>query len=383
MGGGLVTPRRAAGLVALAGALLSLLAAPACGSDCTETLTCADQPGDDGSPAGDRSISDQNAGGDTHTGDVTMPLDAACDKAAVENCTNNFDDNCDGKIDCADPMCNAQGFACVPAAPNGWTGPVAYYSGASESPACPAAYPTDSLNGHSTPAQAPAVCSCSCGSPQGVSCSAVNITYFSDGQCGASCGSDGLPGGLCVAAPCQGLSESATPPQVQGGSCTASGTKKVPPITWGASERACTGPVGGGCAAGMVCAAAVGSPFGGTPCVYEAGQQSCPAQYPKATTTYGGANDSRDCGPCACGNPTGLSCSIPTVSLWSDPQCGSRQVSMFAADGTCTSGGVSGGAVAGAISTSSMLQGSGSCPAMGGAATGSVTPTMPTTVCCL
>ena len=399
MGGwGSVTPRRAAAGIALAGALLSLVAAPACGSDCTETLTCADQPGDDASPpeaSGDRSLSDRSTGdvrgGDTvgsdaSKGDVTMPPPDACDAAAVENCTNNFDDNCDGKIDCADPTCSQQGFRCIPAAPNGWTGPAAYYSGAAAAPACPSAYPTDAIDGNSDPSQTPATCTCNCGAPQGVSCSPVTLTYFVDNVCSQLCSTDSLPGNVCVPASClKALSATASPPQPQGGSCAPSAGTNVPPVQWSDAERACTGPVGGGCAAGQVCAAPVGNPFGATQCVAMAGQQSCPAQYPNgAPTTYGGANDSRGCSQCTCGSPGGLTCSQPTVTLWTDAQCTQLQYTSFAADGACqASGGGDMGGPLGAASTVSSLQGSGSCTQGGGTPQGTVTPTMPTTVCCL
>ena len=394
----MVTPRRAAAGVAVAGVLLSLGAAPACGSDCSETLTCADQPSSDDGAAeatGDRAVLDQGAGdrgdtghadgtvGESGQGDVNPPPPDACDAAAVENCTNDFDDNCDGKVDCADPMCAAQGFSCVPAAPNGWKGPVAYYRGASASPACPSAYPTDALDGNSDPSQAPAQCTCACGAPQGASCSAVTVTYYQDTLCGgSSCGTSTLQGSQCASLPCAANGAKAGPPTVQGGSCTPMPGKIVPALQWNDAERACGGPVGGGCGGGMVCAASVGAPFGATQCVFQSGQQSCPSQYPNATgTTYGGANDSRDCSACNCGGPVGYSCTVPKVSTWAD-NCQLQTVNQFAADGSCNSLSFN-GKVKAVNATSPILEGNASCPATGGTAQGSVTPTMPTSVCCL
>jgi hypothetical protein len=405
-----VGPRRFTAGLTVAGVALVVVTSPACGSpQCTDTLTCNDQAdlGVDGAPD-DASAFDQAVGdvgdaplADRVVGDVSLPdastdsvavgdatkppLDAACDASAVENCTNGIDDNCNGMVDCADPTCKSAGFTCVPTAPTGWTGPVAYDEGAPPSAACPAGYPTDALDGQSDPSTTAATCSCSCGAVQGASCSLTNVAYYSTLDCtGATCGDDGLPGGQCVAVPC-GSSAAASPPVVAGGACTATPSQTVPPVQWQQAQRACTGVVGGGCSAGNVCAPPVASPFAPTPCVYTAGSTGCPSGYPNAaTTTYASATDTRSCSACSCGSPTGLSCSVPTMSLWSDVSCSVSQVTSFPANGACVSLGGSGmQRVGGAEASAFGVQGNGSCTASGGTPQGSVTPTQPTTVCCL
>jgi hypothetical protein len=392
--------RRHAVGVAIAGVVLSMASAPACGSpDCTETLTCADQPTDDASgfdqALGDRNATDQSSGGDramdarTSEGSpdaVLPPPDAGCDAGAVENCVNGIDDNCNGLVDCADPMCSGAGFACVPAAPPGWTGPGAYYTGASIAPPCPGGYPTDSLDGESDVQNSPAMCACACGAVQGAGCSTAGISYYQDAMCnGASCGMDALPPNFCVAAPCAAAAVIASPPIVQGGVCTPAAKTTIPQVSWSKAQRACTGPVGGGCSSGMVCAPPVASPFAGTRCVYSAGAQACPGDYPNAsTTTYGGVSDTRSCSACACGAPTGLSCTQPTLTMWSGTVCMMLQLQSIPADGLChqlVNGGMNNTQSAEASSFS--LQGNGSCAASGGTAQGSLTPTQPSTVCCL
>jgi hypothetical protein len=369
--------------------------APACGSsDCTETLTCADQPTDDASGPdqglGDHSLPDTRANDSPAAPeagkDVITPLDSGCDVGAVENCTNGIDDNCNNLVDCADPMCMSQGFACVPAAPSGWTGPGAYYSGASAAPSCPGGYPTDSLDGNSDVVGSPAMCSCSCGAVQGAGCSSVGLTYYQQLNCGGgSCGTDSLPPSFCVVAPCDAKSVAASPPTVQGGACTPSANDTIPPVTWSKSQRGCTGQVGGGCGAAMVCAPPVASPFAPTRCVYSPGTQPCPAGYANpSTTAYGGVNDTRGCTACSCGGAAGLSCSQPTVTLWTDSVCSQQQLSTIPADGSCAQLGGGGNMIPkGGEASAFGLQGVGSCPAGGGAPQGSVTPAKPTTVCCL
>ncbi|MGA7121295.1 MAG: hypothetical protein WBY94_14420, partial [Polyangiaceae bacterium] len=69
------------------------------------------------------------------------PADVPCaPTSSTENCTNGIDDNCDGLVDCAEPSCQTAGYACVGAAPAGWSGPDLFWTGAAgaTAPACPA-----------------------------------------------------------------------------------------------------------------------------------------------------------------------------------------------------------------------------------------------------
>lgn len=83
----------------------------------------------------------------------------ACD-AAVEDCTNGLDDNCNGLVDCADPECASQGFACTPAVPVGWS-LVAYVENAR--PSCPVGWGASAPNVEGP--DGGGACQCACGAP--------------------------------------------------------------------------------------------------------------------------------------------------------------------------------------------------------------------------
>ena len=131
---------------------------------------------------------------DADAADVHAPDADASDgcvvRSAQENCTNGIDDNCDGKIDCDDPMCQPA-YECVPSwATTGWTAPVVLYDdtvagGPAPAPAsCTAPYAEDVMDGHDTPVGAPAACSCSCGAVQGASCSPPFAVVYVNSGCG-------------------------------------------------------------------------------------------------------------------------------------------------------------------------------------------------------
>jgi hypothetical protein len=174
-----------------------------------------------------------------------------------------------------------------------------------------------------------ATCGCSCGAPQGVECSAVNVSASSGCASGTTCVGT-MPGHQCVAwnvgSP-GGSACSATPPsaQVTGGSCAASPSTTVPVAMWSGQARACSPPAGA-CAGGACTTPALDPSF--KLCVEQQGEQSCPAGWSQQHVEYATANDTRGCSACSCGALSGVSCDpmasappISDVSFYSDSQC--------------------------------------------------------------
>lgn len=276
------------------------------------------------------------AGDAADAADATGP--DACDDGGPENCSNGVDDNCNGLVDCADPSCLSQGFACAPAVPVGWT-IVAY--AASARPACPTGW------GSSAPVvedpDGGTSCGCTCGAllanpcVQGTlslslgqnvcGCAEVqDLPLVSDGLCdpighglGQPCGpwGDGKVAALAVAP--VGCAE----------------VHQLPPITYGAQGETCAPEeaAGTGCMAGGSCLPQT-SPE--TACIERAGvQAACPAGFTQLHVVYppGGVVDGRQCASCGC-TSTATSCSNATVTLYDDGTCTKDGVGVQA-NGSC------------------------------------------------
>ena len=336
--------------------------------------------------------------------DAPMPDEASAEAAApdavadadacspIEICNNGIDDNCNGLVDCADPMCTG-GFACIPMPPVGWTGPVELWEGAIPGipPSCGGAYPSDVYDGNASPTQPPDACSaCACSSASGVVCGAATVTFFDDSACTAPCADAGatsapLPVGTCVdissyTATCTTPSVTTSAPTPSGGACSPSGGTASPtPWTWTRQGRVCGVPTPsspGGCAAGMVCAPRPAAPFDPTACVVLTGDQVCPATFPGKQSYYAGANDARTCTACGCGAPSGAICS-GTVQ---DSKLSSCTGGAGAAPAPSACRTLAGNVKAEELAATTPS--GGICAASGGQPTGSVAPTSPTTICC-
>ena len=113
------------------------------------------------------------------------------------------------------------------------------------------------------------------------------------------------------------------PLAVQESGCTPS--QPVPvlaPVTWSTFAWACQGTPSGTCSDGEYCASFVPAP-GFLVCVGHEGAVTCPTDSPYANpyvfydpTAY----DTRSCSACACGSPSGSTCSAD-VSVYSDATC--------------------------------------------------------------
>jgi len=124
--------------------------------------------------------------------------DGECNGGA-EDCANGKDDNCNGLVDCADPVCQNAGYVCA-APPQGWSGPVALESVSGGTlPSCGGSYATSVQQGHDGASGSPATCGCSCSGPTNVQCNGVDVSYYTDNGCGALYGSASLPAvNFCV-----------------------------------------------------------------------------------------------------------------------------------------------------------------------------------------
>jgi hypothetical protein len=377
----------------------------------------------DGQPDGDAGAEDAsdgdaaNDGGDAHDGgdasdaadardaDAGSDADASdgCVAAAHEDCTNGKDDNCNGLVDCADPDCTqGQSFACVPAWPNGWIAPVAFYDNGGGPPAptpppCGAPYTVDSADGHITPVAGADPCSCSCGGVTGVTCSSPFVALYTSnqsctnpaafsGSVSTTCGQLANQGGINSAQ----MADAGVP---SGGSC-GTVTNLTPPAwnsssDWARSEKICTLPTQhayltapqNGCDAGQFCAEVPAITFNSKACVYSPGQPSqCPAGYMVKTTFFDAGTDTRSCsGTCQCGAPTGVSCGTRVTLLAGS--CASGTNPQTLADTTCKMLSNYGGSAVSASMTQTITGGSCAVTSSPTPAGGIVT-TGPVTVCC-
>ena len=383
-----------------------------CGaSDCTETLTCADT---DASQNGDSPVDalhgpDVTDGanpvdsGDAHNGSVDAPFDSfvlpeggdvmSHDGCPLgENCTNGIDDNCDGLVDCADPLCTS-GYSCYAPIPNGWQGPIELWTGGTNPPSCTADYATDVLDANGMLNAPPAQCSCACGSVAGADCStSVDWTAYSDGQCQTPCASGAMPpgqGSFCEAINCGNgggngsMNIVSGPPLLNIAACTPNPSTTLPNYSWQEVARGCnyTGPPDtGGCNGGNLCMAKPASPYGTGACIYATGDVGCPVgPYSNKQTFYNKVSDTRGCSQCTCGTPIGVTCSLAgslsTYAFFGNPCTG--QLTTIPPDGSCVL--TTGSGVMGLVTATPT---GGACPAANVAPTGNVTPAGPTTVCC-
>ena len=337
---------------------------------------------------------------DAPIADVTTEKSAAdgpcVPTGSAENCTNGIDDNCDGLVDCAEPSCQTAGYACVGAAPAGWSGPDLFWTGTAgaTAPACPTGY--RSMDGHAGPTGTNGTCACTC-TATGQACTAT-AAFHKDQACSdPACSSVTLTATSTGPSACTPI----TPPSVcgnagsfdggvpapTGGTCTPQVTKTPGSAEgWTSSARVCTAPadVPGGCAgASQQCVLESPSSFGAAICVHQSGVASCPAGYPTKSLIYGDETDMRGCGPCTCSaKPTGGTCAA-TINVWGDQAggCTGSVASTSALSTTCTT-------YSGANYSPGYAQGNftvtpGTCTVVTQPTpTGAVIGTGPVTVCC-
>jgi len=288
--------------------------------------------------------------------------------------------------------CNDGAGICAAAAPEGWIGPVILYLGADPEPACPSSMRNSALHANADLGAAdPAQCSCSC-DVIGTTCTgSYTLQKFSEMGCASgTCGAPSQPMelGTCYSYIQVTCSQIDTAPVVawyaninatSNASCSALDNSVVPPApTWATTVLGCgslsLGP--GGCSAGDVCVDQPGSPFSQGACVFQRGDQPCPAgRYTERTLVFGGMDDTRACTSCSCNGPTGGSCQ-GSITMKSGAGCTGTTLGTGSVPG-CVDKPLGSGYV---IATANTV--GATCQPNGGAPMGSVTPTEPTTVCC-
>lgn len=217
-----------------------------------------------------------------------------------------------------EPTCLAS-ESCVQALPSGWLGPVAFWKANSgtDAPDCPDGYeaPTDLHGGASGD---PASCHCSCGPPEGETCSGVNdVTIYVDLNCETPCFETASTSCTAITG-CNGNQGTifARPSEPDGGSCQEQVTKSTQPARWKQDARLCTlSASGDNCGPdGSTCAKTPEPPFASQLCIYRVvlpGQPlpTCPESYPNGPEAfYTELTDERDCSACQCSAPEGGSC---------------------------------------------------------------------------
>lgn len=282
--------------------------------------------------------------------------------------------------------CSGGAFKCITAAPAGWSGPFALYTGApSGAPSCPGDAPLAELSGNAGLSAVPAAqcTACSC-TASAISCGKSTATPFANSGCTGACGVGpiNVSSGSCERAYCNGVSEAVTiylSAPALSATCTPQASKPtptLPALTFATRTLGCRAPklAQVDCKAGEICATLAGSPFQTGLCIAQNGDVACPAgpYSVKKALTYRDVTDTRDCGACACGSATGT-CAA-TATPYGDIGCGGALQAPVAVPGC-----VPHGAKFKMVSTP---PGTATCPASGGAATGTAALATPVTVCC-
>ncbi|HEX3770778.1 MAG TPA: hypothetical protein VHV30_07940 [Polyangiaceae bacterium] len=269
---------------------------------------------------------------------------------------------------------------CAAAPPDGWQGIYAIQeaTGASATP-CSGAFPNEIYTGFASPVAPDASCACACGPPEGGTCAAPSITFFS-GSCKATsvCGVADASTATCLATstPCGGLHAEVGGATPVPGTCAPAAATTVPDAGWTASARLCAGEASGACDAGEQCVTSAGGNSEAS-CISKPGDEPCPpGPYSHRRLYYGSADDTRACSACAC-SPPDAACTGGTVTTYSDLACSTASGALSVSP-TCATPGAT---MAVRYQGDAVLM-AGSCSPSGGAPTGAFAPANPTTICC-
>jgi hypothetical protein len=217
---------------------------------------------------------------------------------------------------------------------------------------------------------------------------AVNLV--TDGACHSA----GIAGGVTTCGPpdlatmtCPGgtlacnLSVLLEPAVAAGGSCVVSPqVPTIAPFSWGNAARACQPSTEGkGCANDFACLPNAPTPFGAV-CISMAGDNMCPVGSGYTTKKLFfdlDPLDTRACTSCACGDPTGLSCTS-SIMTFSDAACGAPIATTAA--GACST--YPGNPAVGSYKSVSTQFTPGTCTPSGGVTGGTAVGLNPVTFCC-
>ncbi len=275
----------------------------------------------------------------------------------------------------------------VPAAA-GWSGPYSLLSGASGSlSTCDSQgfQAQSAFEGSAALDGGAAQCGCSCSVPKNIGCDPPTVTFFSDSACMVACGPPVQLNGCVLTGLCAEDLEVGSPTASAGSSCVPDAAVIVPPTAWALSARACkppTGAVQGSCTQGGLCLSP-SEPF----CIMQQGDLPCPdGDYRFRSVYYEGTSDQRGCAPCTCGAPAGTSCAypagVPPLFSFSSAGCTVPTGNPYFAPTMPACTGKLGTVGALQLQLEATVTDAGTCAPSSPAATGAVTPAMPSTFCC-
>jgi len=233
--------------------------------------------------------------------------------------------------------------------------------------------------------------SCTCGTPTGVSCSAIwGCAHTSCGDVSNCTGAVlDIPGdNVCRDTGCSAVCDFAvaTRSGPTGGQCNPAGGAKMS-FTWSDAHDLCMLAASIGICQGSECLPSAGGRFSNRPCVARQGVSACPQEFLEAHLFYGSAIDTRQCSGCVCGSPSGGVCS-DTLYLYPCAGCGPGNGGPLAVNmnvGCATAGnGVNCNGNTAEIQSARYpgVTDPGSCSASRVVESGAVSGTEPWTVCC-
>jgi hypothetical protein len=304
--------------------------------------------------------------------------------AGSENCLNGIDDDGDSLVDCADSDCSP-GFECVDV-PSGWK-PV---STASQDWSASLPSPAGCASGDTPvryfvgPAGLAKCTACSCGALTAATCGDTPISCaIGNTTCAGatpitvtSCQDFSAPSNKAISCVL-----GTTP--LSGGSCAPSTPTLDPQNPWQSVTDTCE-LKGGGCGSGQACVPKL-TAANDSACIAIDGKAGCPSAWPSARWAYTGGADTRSCDSCSC-TPSNVQCASDSFNLMTDSGCID-----FGPFPTFS------GTSCGKYTINSPLNPnqwslkrvpasdkspSGSCTPTGGYASGSMTGTGSTTLCC-
>jgi hypothetical protein len=315
--------------------------------------------------------------------------DDGVDAAPSDSSTDSSVSPADGDASPADSApcgdaCAPDGL-CVKCPPSGWT-LVLHHDRSPTAPIVPC--PPGWVRPPSVPSPLfgglvdPGCSACGCDKPTERICSVSTFECSNADDCSApfspsvssSTSSCATFSGDIILSHCRAVGSGPT-----GGKCATNGGEKVS-VVWSSVHDLCEPAVK---IAGCVDSVCVPGGAGYEPngCVVRAGDVDCPAGFTVKKVRHADSTDTRKCGACTCGAPSGGACGGVTAYACAD--CVGSSVSL-PVSGACTSlGGINCGAGPSVRSASLPVASGGACtPSGGGVDSGSIVPKDPWTLCC-
>jgi hypothetical protein len=304
---------------------------------------------------------------------------AACgtDEVANQGC----EDGCEG---CEGSCGSCSQGSCAPVPPVPWRGPVLFWSGPpEEAPSCPESAPLTVYEGYAGLTAALECPSCSCGPsaclwPEallaGESCTPGEpaFPYAIPPGWDGSCTSPGILDGASY-------SWLLFPALPQAPCAPVEGPTAQAHFSWATLGRACQAP---GCPGEAHCGSARELSDGFSLCIYEMGEQECPADYPARTVLHGGVDESGlSCSPCTCGPPEDGFC-LGFIRTYQDTECTTLNTGLLVGSHGTACSDMPDALDVGSMAAFWYTQEPGSCASSRGEPIGEAQPTEPTTFCC-